>query len=363
MSALGIPQISAVLGFCTAGGAYIPAMSDQTIIVKKTGTIFLGGPPLVKAATGEEISAEELGGALVHTQKSGVADHLAENDEHALSIIRNIIKYLGPNQKAELKIQEPCPPLYKSDEILGLMSPDLSKPLEVREIIARLVDSSKIFEFKKEFSQTLVCGFSHINGMPVGIIANNGILFSDSALKGTHFIELCCQEKIPLLFIQNITGFMIGKQYEHEGIAKHGAKLVHAVANAKVPKLTLIIGGSFGAGNYGMCGRAFDPDFLFMWPWARISVMGGEQASGVLTTVKEEQLKKQGKDFSEEKKKNIRESILEKYNKEGHAFYSSSQLWDDGVIDPRQTRQYISQALAATLQHKIHDTNFGIFRM
>lgn len=363
MSAEGIAQISSVHGFCTAGGAYIPAMSDQTVMVKGTGTIFLGGPPLVKAATGEVISAEDLGGALVHTRTSGVADHLAENDQHALSIVRDIVKHLGKVPQAAASLQTPQAPLYDPEELLGVMPCESNKHFEVREIIARIVDGSELFEFKKEYGETLVTGFAHIQGIRVGILANNGILFSESALKGTHFIELCCQENIPLLFLQNITGFMVGKKYEHEGIAKHGAKLVHAVANARLPKITVVIGGSFGAGNYGMCGRAFDPDFLFMWPNARISVMGGEQAAQVLITVKEQQLAKQQKTLSPQDKQKIKDSIHNKYETEGHAFYSSANLWDDGIMDPRKTRSILGKAFAATLHHHWPSTPFGIFRM
>ena len=363
MSAKGIAQISSVHGFCTAGGAYIPAMSDQTIIVKGTGSIFLAGPPLVKAATGEVVSTEELGGAFVHTHKSGVADHLAETDSHALHLVRQVVKHLKPSTSAHASLQQPQEPLYNQDELLGIIPSELSRSFDIRELIARLVDGSELFEFKKEYGETLVTGFSHIQGIRVGILANNGILFSESALKGAHFIELCCQENVPLLFLQNITGFMVGKQYEHEGIAKHGAKLVNAVANASVPKITVVVGGSFGAGNYGMCGRAFDPDFLFMWPNARISVMGGSQAAQVLITVKEQQLAKQQKTLSSEEKQVIQQTICEKYEKEGHAFYSSSQLWDDGVIDPRETRAILAQAFASTLHHDWPRTKFGIFRM
>lgn len=363
MSSKGIPQIASVHGFCTAGGAYIPAMSDQAVIVKDTGTIFLAGPPLVKAATGEDVSASELGGAEVHTRISGVADHFAANDEHALAIVRDIINYLGPKTTAQVKLKEPIPPRYHSDELLGILPKDYSQFVEVREIIARLVDGSDWFEFKKNFAPTLVTAFAHIGGIPVGILANNGVLFSESALKGTHFIELCCQENIPLLFLQNITGFMVGKKYEHEGIAKHGAKMVHAVANANVPKLTVIIGGSFGAGNYGMCGRAYDPDFLFMWPNARISVMGGQQAADVLVTVKKQQLEEKGQNLSAAEEETMRRPILEKYEREGHAYYATARLWDDGIIDPRKTRDILIQALAATLHRPWQQTKFGILRM
>lgn len=363
MSAKGIAQISSVHGFCTAGGAYIPAMSDQSVIVKDTGTIFLGGPPLVKAATGEDISAQDLGGAYVHTQKSGVSDHLAEDDEHALYILREIVAHMREPEKSPIKIQSPCDPLYDPEEILGILPQDHTKAFNMRELIARVVDESSFFEFKKEFAPTLMTGFSHINGIPVGILANNGILFSDSALKGTHFIELCCQENIPLLFLQNITGFMVGRKYEHEGIAKHGAKLVHAVSNACVPKLTVMVGGSFGAGNYGMCGRAFDPNFLFMFPNARISVMGGKQAATVLTSVKEQQFKRKGLSFAPEDKEKIHKKIEEKYEREGSAYYSSARIWDDGVINPCKIRKVLSQALTATCYSKWQRTQFGIFRM
>jgi len=363
MSAAGIQQISSVHGFCTAGGAYIPAMSDQSVIVRGTGTIFLAGPPLVKAATGEEVTAEELGGAEVHTSISGVADHIAENDEHALEIIRQIIETTGVTNKAHVKLSQPREPNHSPEELLGVMPSDIKKFIDVREIIARVVDGSELFEFKKNYATTLVTGFAKLNGIPVGIIANNGVLFSESALKGTHFIELCCQENIPLLFIQNITGFMVGKKYEHGGIAKDGAKLVHAVANAKVPKLTLIIGGSFGAGNYGMCGRAYDPDFLFIWPESRISVMGGEQAAGVLTTVKQAQLARKGIEMSDSEIDDMKKPILEKYDKEGSAYYSTARLWDDGIIDPRKTREVLSMALGATLNRPWPETKNGIFRM
>ena len=363
MSSQGIPQIASVHGFCTAGGAYIPAMSDQSVIVKKTGTIFLAGPPLVKAATGEDVTAEELGGALVHTTVSGVADHLAENDTHAVAILREIVAHLGHAGEAPVKLREPAPPLYDPNELLGVIPADSRKFFDVREVIARVVDGSELFEFKKNYGTTLVTGFAHIQGIPVGIIANNGVLFSESALKGAHFIELCSQENIPLLFLQNITGFIVGKEYEHRGIAKDGAKLVHAVANAKVPKVTLILGGSYGAGNYGMCGRAYDPRYLFMWPNARISVMGGEQAAGVLASVKEQQLARSGTKLSPEELAQLKAPILAKYEKESSAYYSSARLWDDGVIDPRTTRQVLAMALASTLHHEWAKTRFGIFRM
>ena len=363
MSSQGIQQISSVHGFCTAGGAYIPAMSDQSVIVRNTGTIFLAGPPLVKAATGEEVTAEDLGGAKVHTSISGVADHLAEDDEHALQILRQIIKYFGKSGTSPVKLAAPEEPHYDPEEIMGVVPKDPRKAYDIRELIARLVDGSQLFEFKANYGTTLVTGFAHICGIPVGIIANNGVLFSESAVKGTHFIELCTQERIPLLFLQNITGFIVGKKYEHGGIAKDGAKLVHAVANANVPKITCIVGGSFGAGNYGMCGRAYDPRYLFMWPNAKISVMGGEQAADVLATVKIQQLAKQGQTISSEDLAKIREPILQKYERESSAYYSSARLWDDGIIDPRRTRQILAMAFASTLHHEWTKTVNGVFRM
>ncbi len=363
MSAKGIQQIASVHGFCTAGGAYIPAMSDQSVIVKGTGTIFLAGPPLVKAATGEEVTAEELGGARVHTSISGVADHMAENDEHALQIVREIVRHLGKSGQSPAKLQQLEEPHYSPQELLGVVPADSRKAFDIREVIARLVDGSRLFEFKPNYGTTLVTGFAHIAGIPVGILANNGVLFSESALKGSHFIELCTQEQIPLLFLQNITGFIVGKKYEHGGIAKDGAKLVHAVANARVPKVTLIVGGSFGAGNYGMCGRAYEPSYLFMWPNAKISVMGGEQAADVLATVKVQQLAKQGKSLSAEELAAIRQPILEKYDRESSASYSSARLWDDGIIDPRTTRDVLAMAFASTLHHDWTKTQFGVFRM
>jgi acetyl-CoA carboxylase carboxyltransferase component len=363
MSADGIPQISSVHGFCTAGGAYIPAMSDQSIIVQKSGTIFLGGPPLVKAATGEDVTAEELGGADVHTRISGVADHLANNDEHAIEIVRDIISCLGARKTAPVKLRAPREPIYDPNELYGVLPAEPKKFYDVREVIARTVDGSELIEFKKNYGTTLVTGFAHINGIPVGILGNNGVLFSDAALKAAHFIELCCQENTPLLFLQNITGFIVGKKYEHGGIAKDGAKMVHAVANANVPKLTVVIGGSFGAGNYGMCGRAYDPRYLFMWPNARISVMGGEQASDVLVTVKKQQLARKNLSLSAEDESAIRKPIVEKYEKEGSAYYSSARLWDDGIINPTHTRKVLSMALASTLHSDWTSTRFGIFRM
>jgi acetyl-CoA carboxylase carboxyltransferase component len=363
MSAEGIPQLSIVHGFCTAGGAYIPAMSDQSIIVQNTGTIFLAGPPLVKAATGETVTAEELGGAYVHTSISGVADHFAQNDEHALMLMRDIVSRLGKRSYAPVLIKQSEAPVYDAEELLGILPIEANKTFDIREVIARIVDASELFEFKKEWGPTLVCGFAHIQGIPVGIIGNNGVLFSESSLKGTHFIELCCQEQIPLLFLQNITGFMVGKKYEHQGIAKHGAKLVHAVANAAVPKITMIVGGSFGAGNYGMCGRAYDPSYLFTWPSARISVMGGQQAADVLAVVKQQQLKAKNEKFPKEEEESLKNKILKKYEKESDSYYASARLWDDGIIDPRRSRDVISKALASTLHYAWPKTQFGIFRM
>ena len=363
MSAKGITQISIVFGYCTAGGAYIPAMSDQTVIVKGTGTIFLGGPPLVKAATGEDVSAEELGGADVHCRISGVADHYAENEHHAILIARDIVKHLGKRERQRLKLETPEEPLYPQEEILGIIPTDLKKNMDAYEIIARLVDGSRFFEFKKLYARTIITGFAHIYGIPVGIIANNGVLFSESAFKATHFIELCCTENIPLLFLQNITGFIVGKKYEHQGIAKDGAKMVMAVSNANVPKITLIMGGSFGAGNYGMCGRAYNPRFLFMWPNGRISVMGGEQAASVLLTVKREQLKREGKELTKEEEESIKNPILEKYEREGHPYYSSARLWDDGVLNPVKTREVLGLSLSASLNMPFRNTKFGVFRM
>ena len=366
MSAAGIPQIAVVLGSCTAGGAYVPAMSDETIIVKGNGTIFLGGPPLVKAATGEEVSAEDLGGAVVHTSKSGVADHFAENEEEALAKCRDIVATLNyqPTHPGKFIKGEVVAPLYPSDEIYGVLSSDTRKPFDVREIIARLVDGSEFQEFKENYGSTLVCGFAKVHGYLVGIVANNGILFSESSLKGAHFIELCGQRKIPLVFLQNITGFMVGKQYENEGIAKNGAKLVMAVSTVQVPKYTIVIGGSFGAGNYGMCGRAFAPRFLFMWPNARISVMGGEQASNVLATVKQDGLKLAGKPQMNEKElEEFKRPTLEKYEREGSAYYSSARIWDDGVIDPAQTRDVLGLCLSTGHNREFGDAKFGVFRM
>lgn len=365
MSAKGISQIAVVLGSCTAGGAYVPAMSDETVIVKGNGTIFLAGPPLVKAATGEVVSAEDLGGADVHTKTSGVADHYAEDEEDALYITRNIIENL--NYKAndtEKNIIDSEEPFFSSSDIYGIVPKDTRKPFDVREIISRVVDGSKFHEFKKNYGETLVCGFAKIHGYRVGILANNGILFSESSLKGAHFIQLCSQRKIPLVFLQNITGFMVGQKYEAEGIAKHGAKLVTAVSTANVPKYTVVIGGSFGAGNYGMCGRAYDPRFLWMWPNAKISVMGGEQAAGVLTTVRQDGLRyKKQTPMNEEEIKTFQKPILDKYEKEGSAYYSSARIWDDGIILPDETRNVLGLALSVSHNQKYGETEFGIFRM
>jgi 3-methylcrotonyl-CoA carboxylase beta subunit len=363
MSAQGIPQIAVVMGSCTAGGAYVPAMADESIIVKQQGTIFLAGPPLVKAATGEEVSAEELGGADTHCRISGVADHYAESDEHALLIARQCIANCPKTPANELPRQTSRLPRYPAEEIYGIVGTDLRKPFDVRDVIARVVDDSQLDEFKALYGTTLVCGFARIDGYPVGIIANNGVLFSESAQKGAHFIELCCQRQIPLVFLQNITGFMVGKKYEAEGIAKHGAKMVTAVACAKVPKFTIIIGGSYGAGNYGMCGRAFEPNFIWMWPNSRISVMGGEQAAGVLTQVKRDQLASRGEVFSAADEQAMREPILAQYEHQGHPYYASARLWDDGIIDPKDTRSVLSMALATALNKPAQETRFGVFRM
>lgn len=363
LSAAGIPQIAVVMGSCTAGGAYVPAMSDESIIVKDQGTIFLGGPPLVKAATGEEVSAEDLGGGDVHTRLSGVVDYLAQNDTHALSIARDIVGHLNRDAKVIANQITPRPPRYDAKELYGIIPTDTRKPFDIKEIIARIVDDSAFDEFKARFANTLICGFAHIEGMPVGIIANNGILFSESAQKGTHFIELCCKRKIPLVFLQNITGFMVGRKYENEGIARHGAKMVMAVANAKVPKFTVIVGGSFGAGNYGMCGRAYDPRFLWMWPNARISVMGGEQAASVLATVKRDNFERKGESWSQEDEEAFKAPIREMYEEQGHPYYATARLWDDGVIDPADTRQVLALGLSAAHNAPIEETTFGIFRM
>ncbi len=363
MSAERIPQIAVVMGSCTAGGAYVPAMSDETIIVKGTGTIFLGGPPLVKAATGEEVTAEELGGADVHTRLSGVADYLAEDDEHALSICREIVSTLTGVKTLPPETLAPEEPRYDPSELYGIVNADIRKPYDVREIIARLVDGSRFDEFKARYGATLVAGFARVHGLLVGILANNGVLFSESALKATHFIEMCNLRGVPLLFLQNITGFMVGRQYERAGIAKDGAKMVHAVANSVVPKFTLIIGGSFGAGNYGMCGRAYEPRFLWMWPNARISVMGGEQAADVLATVKREQLAREGKDFAADDVQALRQPILEKYDTEGSPYYSTARLWDDGILDPVETRKTLALAISVSYNAPIGRAKFGVFRM
>jgi acetyl-CoA carboxylase carboxyltransferase component len=363
MSALGIPQVAVVMGSCTAGGAYVPAMSDETVIVRKQGTIFLGGPPLVKAATGEDVTAEDLGGADVHTRLSGVADYLADDDAHALRIARTIVSTLNTRKTIAADVAAPEDPAYAAEQLYGIVPSDLRKGYDVREVIARLVDGSRFDEFKERYAPTLVTGFARLHGFLVGIIANNGVLFSESALKATHFIELCNLRGIPLVFLQNITGFMVGRQYERGGIAKDGAKMVHAVANAVVPKLTVIIGGSFGAGNYGMCGRAYDPRFLWMWPNARISVMGGEQAATVLATVKRDQGAREGLALSAEDEQDIRRPILEQYESEGSPYYSTARLWDDGILDPAHTRSALALALSATYNAPIPPPKFGVFRM
>jgi 3-methylcrotonyl-CoA carboxylase beta subunit len=363
MSAQSIAQIAVVMGSCTAGGAYVPAMSDETIIVKGTGTIFLGGPPLVKAATGEDVTAEELGGADVHTRLSGVADYLAEDDAHALQIARTIVSTLTTRKTLPADVIDAEDPAYDPQELYGVVSADLRKPYDVREVIARIVDGSRFDEFKERYAPTVVTGFARLHGFLIGIIGNNGVLFSESALKATHFIELCNMRGIPLVFLQNITGFMVGKQYERGGIAKDGAKMVHAVANSVVPKFTLVIGGSFGAGNYGMCGRAYEPRFLWMWPNARISVMGGEQAAGVLATVKREQLARDNRELSAEEDQQIRQPILDKYELEGSPYYSTARLWDDGILDPAETRTVLALALSASFNAPIPPPRFGVFRM
>jgi len=363
LSAARIPQLSAVMGMCTAGGAYVPAMSDQTVIVNGTGTIFLAGPPLVKAATGEEVAAEDLGGARVHTEMSGVADHFAEDDEHALEILREIVGHLGRRPEAATRFENPELPAYDPEELLGVWPRERNRQVDVREVLARIVDGSRFVEFKKRYGATLSTGFAHVEGMPVGIIANNGVLFSESALKATHFIELCTAEKIPLVFLQNITGFMVGAAYERGGIAKDGAKMVHAVATARVPKITVILGGSFGAGNYGMCGRAYDPRFLWTWPSSRISVMGGEQAAQVLITVKRDQMARRGETLSSEDAAAIADPIRRKYETEGHPYYASARLWDDGVIDMRHTRSVLAASLATVANAPVEDTTVGVFRM
>ncbi|MFK8139493.1 MAG: carboxyl transferase domain-containing protein, partial [Bdellovibrionales bacterium] len=363
MSAAGIPQISVVLGSCTAGGAYVPAMSDENVIVKGNGTIFLGGPPLVKAATGEEVDAQSLGGAVVHSEISGVTDHMAEDDEHALEITRSIVDHFNMTTKQKITRKKIEEPKYAPEEIYGVISKDPRIPYDVREVIARIVDGSRFHEFKENYGETIVTGFANIWGYPIGIIANNGVLFSESALKAAHFVELCTQRNIPLLFLQNITGFMVGKKYENEGIAKHGAKLVTAVSTTHVPKFTVVIGGSYGAGNYGMCGRAYQPRQLWMWPNAKISVMGGEQAANVLCTVKMDQLARSEKVMSESEQIEFKKPILDKYESESSAYYSSARIWDDGIIDPKDTRQVLAMGIEASLNKEWKKSNFGIFRM
>ncbi len=363
MSAAGIPQVAVVMGSCTAGGAYVPAMSDESIIVKEQGTIFLGGPPLVKAATGEIVTAEELGGADVHSRISGVTDHVAEDEDEALALARQAVSNLNWVKEVQVDMRDPAPPLYDAEEINGLVPTDWRMPFDVREIIARIVDGSEFDEFKRKFGETIICGFAHIEGVPVGIIASNGILFSDSALKTTHFIELCSQRNIPLVFLQNISGFMVGKQAESGGIAKDGAKMVSAVACARVPKFTVIIGGSFGAGNYAMCGRAYGPRFLWMWPNARISVMGGPQAAGVLATVRRDGIEGRGDTWTDEEEQAFKQPILDVYEKQGHPYYASARLWDDGIIDPKDTRHVLGIGLQAALNAPIEKTTFGVFRM
>jgi 3-methylcrotonyl-CoA carboxylase beta subunit len=363
MSSLGIPQIACVMGSCTAGGAYVPAMCDEAVIVRNQGTIFLGGPPLVKAATGEVVSAEDLGGADVHARKSGVVDHYAANDDHALEIVRRIVANLNGPKSVGLDIRPPVDPLYATDELRGVVPVDLRTPYDIREVIARLVDGSEFDEFKALYGSTLVTGFARLYGYPVGIVANNGILFSESAQKGAHFIELCGQRGIPLIFLQNITGFMVGQKYETGGIAKDGAKMVTAVATVNVPKLTLIVGGSFGAGNYAMCGRAYDPRFLFMWPNSRISVMGGEQAASVLATVRRDGIERRGESWSEEDEAAFKAPVREQYEEQGHPYYASARMWDDGIIDPADSRKVLGLALSAALNAPIEPTRFGLFRM
>lgn len=363
MSAKGIPQIAVVMGSCTAGGAYVPAMSDETIIVKEQGTIFLAGPPLVKAATGEEVTAEDLGGGDVHTRLSGVADHLARDDTHALALARQAVANLNRMKPDQLEMRAPEAPLYDPSELTGIVPADAKTPYDIREVIARIVDGSRFDEFKARYGSTLVTGFAHIHGMPVGILANNGVLYSESALKGAHFVELCSQRKIPLVFLQNITGFMVGQKYESRGIAKDGAKLVTAVASTKVPKFTVIVGGSFGAGNYGMCGRAYSPRFLWTWPNSRISVMGGEQAAGVLATVKRDAIERKGGTWSAEEEAAFKKPTLEMFQHQSHPLYASARLWDDGIIDPAKTRDVLGLSLSASLNAPIEDTQFGVFRM
>lgn len=363
MSAKGIPQIAVVMGSCTAGGAYVPAMSDVTIIVKEQGTIFLAGPPLVKAATGEVVSAEDLGGGDVHTRLSGVADYLAEDDAHALALARRAVSHLNRTKPQGVNWQSPEEPAYDPEEILGVVPGDLRTPYDIREVIARLVDGSRFDEFKPRFGETLVTGFAHLKGCPIGIIANNGVLFSEAAQKGAHFVELCSQRKIPLVFLQNITGFMVGRKYENEGIARHGAKMVTAVASTNVPKITMLVGGSFGAGNYGMAGRAYSPRFLWTWPNSRISVMGGEQAAGVLATVKRDAIERQGGTWSAEEEAQFKQPTIDMFAEQSHPLYASARLWDDGIIDPRKSRDVLSLSLSASLNAPIEDTRFGVFRM
>ena len=363
MSAKGIAQIAVVMGSCTAGGAYVPAMSDETIIVKEQGTIFLAGPPLVKAATGEIVSAEDLGGGDVHTRLSGVADHLAVDDKHALALARQAVANLNMEKPIQLQMRTPEDPAYDPEEILGIVPADTRTPYDVREVIARVVDGSRFDEFKARYGTTLICGFAHIEGMPVGIIGNNGVIFSESALKGAHFVQLCSQRKIPLVFLQNITGFMVGQKYEAGGIAKDGAKLVNAVATSKVPKITMIIGGSFGAGNYGMCGRAYSPNFLWTWPNSRISVMGGEQAAGVLATVKRDAIERGGGEWSAKEEAYFKQPTIDMFEEQSHPLYASARLWDDGIIDPRKTRDVLALSLSSALNAPIEDTKFGLFRM
>ncbi|MBE1290978.1 MAG: methylcrotonoyl-CoA carboxylase [Rhodobacteraceae bacterium] len=363
MSAKGIPQVAVVMGSCTAGGAYVPAMSDVTIIVKEQGTIFLAGPPLVKAATGEVVSAEDLGGGDVHTRLSGVADYLADDDAHALALARDALKHLNRTKPQTVDWQTPEEPAYDPEEILGVVPGGLRTPYDIREVIARVVDGSRFDEFKKRFGETLVCGFAHVKGCPVGIIANNGVLYSESAAKGAHFVELCSQRGIPLVFLQNITGFMVGQKYEAEGIARHGAKMVTAVATTKVPKITMLVGGSFGAGNYGMAGRAYSPRFLWSWPNSRISVMGGEQAAGVLATVKRDAIERQGGEWSAEEEAAFKQPTLDMFEEQSHPLYASARLWDDGIVDPRKTRDVLHLSLTASLNAPIEETKFGVFRM
>ncbi|WP_117193007.1 carboxyl transferase domain-containing protein [Rhizobium terrae] len=363
MSARGIAQIAAVMGSCTAGGAYVPAMSDEAIIVRDQGTIFLAGPPLVKAATGEEVSAEDLGGGDVHTRLSGVADHLARDDVHALALVRRAVAGLNTRKPGTVALERPEDPLYDPEEIAAIVPASLSTPYDIREVIARIVDGSRFDEFKARFGTTLACGFAHVFGIPIGIIANNGVLFSESAQKGAHFIELCSQRKIPLVFLQNITGFMVGRRYEAEGIAKHGAKLVAAVATTSVPKVTILVGGSFGAGNYGMAGRAYSPRFLWTWPNSRISVMGGPQAAGVLATVRREAIERGGRSWSMEEEAAFKQPVLDQFEEQSHPLYASARLWDDGIIHPAKTRQVLALSLSAALNAPIEETRFGVFRM